>query len=296
MACSRSRAGWQTHVHGSRIHRVQFTERVTRVHICMLGNQRPRTLEPLLRRGTGDTRTVALRCFRRTKLGRLGRLGYIRRPRPKTRGPVGVPAFRQAAGLCRQRDDGGLSRSILAAGRLFLCRGDREWRAVGGRAGPSAAIQPRLLRRLCSRSRWQQACGGLPRFHRASIMSDLSGFPITSKWPASHPDRIQLYSLNTPNGVKASIMLEETGLPYEPHLVRFDTNDQKSAEFRSLNPYGRIPAIIDPDGPGGKPLPLFESGAILVYLADKSGQFLARSEEHTSELQSQSNLVCRLLL
>jgi len=108
-------------------------------------------------------------------------------------------------------------------------------------------------------------------------MSDLSGFPITSKWPASHPDRIQLYSLNTPNGVKASIMLEETGLPYEPHLVRFDTNDQKSAEFRSLNPYGRIPAIIDPDGPGGKPLPLFESGAILVYLADKSGQFLARA-------------------
>ena len=108
-------------------------------------------------------------------------------------------------------------------------------------------------------------------------MSDLSAFPITSKWPASHPDRIQLYSLNTPNGVKASIMLEETGLPYEPHLVRFDTNDQKSAEFRSLNPYGRIPAIIDPDGPGGKPLPLFESGAILVYLADKSGQFLARA-------------------
>lgn len=108
-------------------------------------------------------------------------------------------------------------------------------------------------------------------------MSDLSAFPITSKWPASHPDRIQLYSLNTPNGVKASIMLEETGLPYEPHLVRFDTNDQKSAEFRSLNPYGRIPAIIDPDGPGGKPLPLFESGAILVYLADKSGQFLPRA-------------------
>ena len=108
-------------------------------------------------------------------------------------------------------------------------------------------------------------------------MNDLSAFPITAKWPASHPDRIQLYSLNTPNGVKASIMLEETGLPYEPHLVRFDANDQKSAEFRSLNPYGKIPAIIDPDGPGGKPLPLFESGAILVYLADKSGQFLARA-------------------
>jgi GST-like protein len=108
-------------------------------------------------------------------------------------------------------------------------------------------------------------------------MNDLSAFPITAKWPASHPDRIQLYSLNTPNGVKASIMLEETGLPYEAHLVRFDANDQKSAEFRSLNPYGKIPAIIDPNGPGGKPLPLFESGAILVYLADKSGQFLARA-------------------
>jgi GST-like protein len=111
---------------------------------------------------------------------------------------------------------------------------------------------------------------------RESIMTDLSTFPITSRWPATHTDRIQLYSLNTPNGVKASIMLEETGLPYEPHLVRFDTNDQKSAEFRSLNPYGKIPAIIDPEGPNGQPLPLFESGAILVYLADKSGQLLAR--------------------
>jgi GST-like protein len=107
-------------------------------------------------------------------------------------------------------------------------------------------------------------------------MADLSGFPITTKWPARHPDRIQLYSLNTPNGVKASIMLEETGLPYEPHLVRFTAGDQKTAEYRSLNPYGKIPSIIDPNGPGGAPLPLFESGAILIYLADKSGQFLAR--------------------
>ena len=117
----------------------------------------------------------------------------------------------------------------------------------------------------------------MSRLARESIMTDLATFPITSRWPATHPDRIQLYSLNTPNGVKASIMLEETGLPYEPHLVRFHANDQKSAEFRSLNPYGRIPAIIDPDGPDGRPLPLFESGAILVYLADKSGQFLARA-------------------
>ena len=107
-------------------------------------------------------------------------------------------------------------------------------------------------------------------------MTDLSAFPITRKWPPHHPQQLQLYSLPTPNGVKVSLMLEETGLPYEPHLVDFDRNDQGSPEFKSLNPYGKIPAIIDPDGPGGRPLPLFESGAILVYLADKTGQFLAR--------------------
>ena len=105
-------------------------------------------------------------------------------------------------------------------------------------------------------------------------MTDLSAFPITKKWPAEHPDRIQLYSLPTPNGVKISIMLEETGLPYEPHLVRFDTDDQMTPEFRSLNPNNKIPAIIDPHGPDGKPLALFESGAILIYLADKSGKFI----------------------
>lgn len=99
-------------------------------------------------------------------------------------------------------------------------------------------------------------------------------FPITKKWPAKFPDRIQLYSLPTPNGVKASTMLEETGLPYEPHTVSFDRNDQMSAEFLSLNPNNKIPAIVDPDGPGGVPLPLFESGAILIYLADKAGRFL----------------------
>ena len=108
-------------------------------------------------------------------------------------------------------------------------------------------------------------------------MTDLSSFLITKKWPARHPDRIQLYSLPTPNGVKISIMLEETGLPYEPHLVNFDTDDQLSPEFGSLNPYNRIPAIIDPNGPDGQPLPLFESGAILIYLADKSGQFMPRN-------------------
>jgi GST-like protein len=102
----------------------------------------------------------------------------------------------------------------------------------------------------------------------------LSAFPITSRWPAAHPDRLQLYSLNTPNGVKVSIMLEEIGLPYEPHLVDFGKDDQKTPEFLSLNPNGKIPAIIDPDGPGGKPLGLFESGAILQYLAEKTGKLI----------------------
>ncbi len=105
-------------------------------------------------------------------------------------------------------------------------------------------------------------------------MTDLSAFPITKKWPAKHPDRLQLYSLPTPNGVKVSILLEESGLPYEPHLVSFDTNDQMSPAFLSLSPNNKIPAILDPNGPDGKPLALFESGAILVYLAAKSGKFL----------------------
>jgi len=105
-------------------------------------------------------------------------------------------------------------------------------------------------------------------------MTALSAFPIAKKWPAARPDLLQLYSLPTPNGVKVSIMLEETGLAYEPHLVSFNTNDQLSPEFLSLNPNNKIPAIIDPDGPGGAPLPLFESGAILIYLADKTGQLL----------------------
>jgi GST-like protein len=105
-------------------------------------------------------------------------------------------------------------------------------------------------------------------------MADLSSFPITARWPARYPDRLQLYSLNTPNGVKVSIMLEETGLPYEPHLVDIMANENNTPPFRSLNPNGKIPAIIDPDGPGGRPLGLFESGAILVYLADKTGMLM----------------------
>src|ERR1700712_1401291 len=106
-------------------------------------------------------------------------------------------------------------------------------------------------------------------------MTELSAFAITRKWAAAHPERLQLYSLPTPNGVKVSIALEETGLAYEPHLVRFDANDQMSPEFLSLNPNNKIPAIIDPDGPGGRPLALFESGAILIYLAEKTGQLMS---------------------
>ena len=109
-------------------------------------------------------------------------------------------------------------------------------------------------------------------------MTTLSAFPITARWPARNPDVIQLYSLPTPNGIKVSLMLEETGLPYEAHLVDFAKNDQLSPEFLSLNPNNKIPAIIDPQGPGGQPLPLFESGAILLYLAEKSGKFLPEAK------------------
>ena len=110
-----------------------------------------------------------------------------------------------------------------------------------------------------------------------SMNHDLSNFAITRKWPARHPDRLQLYSLPTPNGVKVSIMLEETGLPYEPHLVRFDAGDQLSPEFLSLNPNNKIPAILDPNGPERAPMALFESGAILLYLAEKTGQLTPKN-------------------
>src|SRR3984885_14732479 len=105
-------------------------------------------------------------------------------------------------------------------------------------------------------------------------MSDLSAFPITRKWAARNPDRLQLYSLPTPNGIKVSIMLEEIGLAYEVHLVDFNKNDQKTPEFLSLNPNGKIPAILDPNGPGGKPLGLFKSGSILQNLAENTGKLL----------------------
>ena len=107
-------------------------------------------------------------------------------------------------------------------------------------------------------------------------MTDLSAFPIAHRWPAAHPDRLQLYSFPTPNGVKVSIMLEETGLPYEPHAVDITKNESWTPEFLALNPNGKIPAIVDSDGPGGQPLGLFESGAILLYLAEKTGQFLPK--------------------
>jgi GSH-dependent disulfide-bond oxidoreductase len=105
-------------------------------------------------------------------------------------------------------------------------------------------------------------------------MSDLSAFPIARRWPAQHPDRLQLYSFPTPNGVKVSIALEEIGLPYEAHAVNIGKNESWTPEFLSLNPNGKIPAIIDPNGPGGKPLGLFESGAILLYLAEKTGKLM----------------------
>ncbi|MCR9124680.1 MAG: glutathione S-transferase N-terminal domain-containing protein [Rhodobacteraceae bacterium] len=108
-------------------------------------------------------------------------------------------------------------------------------------------------------------------------MSTLADFPITAKWPAQHPDRIQLYSFPTPNGVKVSIMLEETGLPYEAHKVTLSDEDVKSTEFLSLNPNNKIPAIIDPDGPDGMAIGLFESGAILLYLAEKSGRLIGQT-------------------
>lgn len=105
-------------------------------------------------------------------------------------------------------------------------------------------------------------------------MADLSAFPITAKWPVEDSTKLQLFSYPTPNGIKASLMLEETGLPYEPHRVTLADADVKSPEFLSLNPNNKIPAIIDPDGPGGEPIGLFESGAILIYLAEKTGMFL----------------------
>lgn len=108
-------------------------------------------------------------------------------------------------------------------------------------------------------------------------MADLSAFPITQKWTPQNPDILQLFSFPTPNGVKASIALQEMGLPYEAHLVTLADADVKSPEFLSLNPNNKIPAIIDPDGPDGRPIGLFESGAILIYLAEKTGKLMGQT-------------------
>lgn len=115
-------------------------------------------------------------------------------------------------------------------------------------------------------------------------MADLSQFPITGKWPATDPSKLQLYSFPTPNGVKVSIALEEMGLPYEAHTVTLSDADVKSPEFLSLNPNNKIPAIIDPDGPDGTPVGLFESGAILIYLAEKSGKLMGNSPSEKAKV------------
>ncbi len=101
----------------------------------------------------------------------------------------------------------------------------------------------------------------------------MSLFP--KRWPATHPDRIQLYSLATPNGQKVGIMLEETGLPYEAHTIDITADDQFDEDFIALNPNSKIPVIVDPNGPGEQPISFMESGAILMYLAEKSGKFLS---------------------
>ena len=116
-------------------------------------------------------------------------------------------------------------------------------------------------------------------------MADLSQFPITKRWPAADPDRLQLYSVPTPNGVKVSIMLEEVGLPYEPHFIPLGEGGTQTADFLSLNPNGKIPAIIDPDGPDGAPMGLFESGAILIYLAEKTGMLLPAGARRHQTIQ-----------
>ncbi|RLJ41091.1 GST-like protein [Litoreibacter meonggei] len=115
-------------------------------------------------------------------------------------------------------------------------------------------------------------------------MIALKDFPITKRWPAENPDRLQLYSFPTPNGVKVSIALEELGIPYEAHLVTLSDADVKSPEFLSLNPNNKIPAIIDPNGPDGQPIGLFESGAILLYLANKTGKLAGRNDAEKAKV------------
>ncbi len=103
-------------------------------------------------------------------------------------------------------------------------------------------------------------------------MSDL-WFP--ERWPAQHPERIQLYSLATPNGMKLGIMLEESELPYEAHLINIMKDEQFDEDFKKINPNSKIPALIDPNGPDGKPIHFMESGAMMIYLAEKTGKLLS---------------------
>ncbi|MCV6596350.1 MAG: glutathione S-transferase N-terminal domain-containing protein [Mangrovicoccus sp.] len=112
----------------------------------------------------------------------------------------------------------------------------------------------------------------------------LTDFPITARWPAQDPSVLQLYSFPTPNGVKISIALEELGLAYEAHKVTLAEADVKSDAFLSLNPNNKIPAIIDPDGPDGAPIGLFESGAILIYLAEKTGKLFGETQSQRYEI------------
>ncbi|MCC6007368.1 MAG: glutathione S-transferase N-terminal domain-containing protein [Rhodobacteraceae bacterium] len=117
-------------------------------------------------------------------------------------------------------------------------------------------------------------------------MNDLSAYPVTRRWPPKQPEVIQLYSFPTPNGVKVSIALEETGLPYEAHTVRIGQNEQHDPAFLSISPNNKIPALLDPEGPGGQPVALFESGAILLYLADKTGKLIPADPQGRAEVLS----------
>lgn len=115
-------------------------------------------------------------------------------------------------------------------------------------------------------------------------MTSMTDHPINSRWPAKDPSVIQLYSFPTPNGVKVSIALEEMGLPYEAHRITLSDADVRSEAFLALNPNNKIPAIIDPNGPDGTPLELWESGAILIYLAEKSGKLLGSTASQKYEI------------
>src|SRR5689334_2656936 len=168
----------------------------------------------------------------------------------------------------------GASRSTLISGP----GGGAGGVGAGGGCADAAATWPSRMaasrRRTASPFKRRRAPYLGRNEQELASMADLSAFPITARWPARHPDRLQLYGLPTPNGVKVSIMLEETGLPYEPHTINIGKNETWTPEYLALNPNGKIPAIIDPNGPNGTPFGLFESGAILLYLAEKTGKLL----------------------